>query len=1177
MLITDSLIFEPARKRVSRRWPRSPSSPPNRSSTRSPTASTPKAFSSSSISRARAASELPPEAFRVGCAVGTQHRLAQCEEDLVLDDLAPSPRQHFAAYMHLHREGVAMTAASHGGSRKSEAPPLTELRRGSAQTLRLDVDGLDLGGERVEGSSVASSSGYVALESAAWTLPAPKYEDASASITECGDRSPNDLSQSPPAGRQWRHMFDCEERHDSEDTFAAHLRHDCVHAHPIHNAETILDAQTRERLLENGQHADGLGIDAGPGAGLVPSISQRAWQSSPADHEQVLGGFASLGLPMGVARSVTSTKGSSMQGASSASSTPALEAQAFTSSALRCATLTPSRYDASETLDLLTIEEMGQHSINIGSASDWIGTRMSSSATQSKGWSVARATTRARKWIVAPLGTDDDASQQLRASRAFVVSDHVPGSRAENFVGSQSSGSAFQATPTAPPIFELRPLRPMGSPFATLSEHTTILASPLVYRSLLTDRGLSAEQTRKPLTSSTLAERRLASIRHDPLPLVEARRPSLGKSFSTEALPLGATSHAATPTPQIEGAASPTRHSTPASAFAPVDSLDHHSSEGYPPSKDMTARFSNYKFGVAQPSAGAASITRTDTLMPPNFDDLHDYSPRTSLTYSSAEARNALIQPPVSTPMNVHASERKSRGADKRLADWFRKRRVPGSGSSPAGYSGAPSVNEMDAESLSVTKDSGLLSASISSDSGTPLDATRMSSEAPRIPTRSSARSMAAPPSKRNEPIQQNFDFLGSNDKSARDLKKHHVYMRGEPLRKALTTQQLDNDSGYAAMTGVQAGRDSLHRVRSTSEDVALGNLSVKAPLRGSPLNASSSKATTLTTEGAGTADTMGPSHSRHKTLRRPRSIASGMISRTAKSTPTSEDFSLLAEVLAQESASSRSPTSEAQYSSNDPFVSGDNGFVASSWALNNALLGTDADASQAASLIMIIPLFSAMDAEKQIARPRRYLRIAYVSFDANMLGASPVNAFSSSQREPRGASTPPLQLPAASLGSDSHHPAWYRKLASALGHHASEHVSMSEKDSASTAEWSSPEKAKPATLQPRRRSPTVGPFRVTALVLPGSDDAFGKEPVPDLPEPFTFPLVLALCDARRSVEFVPEGWAALGLTEGPIPGGCEGCADELVGTNEGRHEQPEALQRIADLVIAGCSAIMDL
>ncbi|KDN45243.1 hypothetical protein K437DRAFT_124299 [Tilletiaria anomala UBC 951] len=107
-------------------------------------------------------------------------------------------------------------------------------------------------------------------------------------------------------------------------------------------------------------------------------------------------------------------------------------------------------------------------------------------------------------------------------------------------------------------------------------------------------------------------------------------------------------------------------------------------------------------------------------------------------------------------------------------------------------------------------------------------------------------------------------------------------------------------------------------------------------------------------------------------------------------------------------------------------------------------------------------------------------------------------------------------------------------------------------------------------------RSVNIDAFRINAQVLlpPGETSCKDGSLTDDgLPEPMSFPVVLAVCDSQRNLELFPEGWAALGLGGGPIE--AEAKPEELA-TNP-KFESVHPMLGVTDLIIAGCAAIMDL
>lgn len=237
-------------------------------------------------------------------------------------------------------------------------------------------------------------------------------------------------------------------------------------------------------------------------------------------------------------------------------------------------------------------------------------------------------------------------------------------------------------------------------------------------------------------------------------------------------------------------------------------------------------------------------------------------------------------------------------------------------------------------------------------------------------------------------------------------------------------------------------------------------------------------------------------------------------------------------------------------------------------------------------ALSMLLPLSGPKNRAK--GRARRYLRVAFVPFDCRMRDQShacvghcaPAADTIRTSVSPSSMITPPAL------------PQWYRRLGKTLGQEvagpsASGSIATQSGSSAPSclsAAPSSPEAflfgAGPApklteaammsqaSSMDNRRTSTVEAFRLTAQVVaaPMMDRGFGKEDDadqtvrgPPLPPLSTFPVVLGVCFAGRSLEFLAEGWEALNLGRGPSTNP----SDPMFG--------------VADLIISACAAVMDL
>ena len=190
----------------------------------------------------------------------------------------------------------------------------------------------------------------------------------------------------------------------------------------------------------------------GDGDDLVDRHRPRGYSIT---HGQVLGGFASLGVqtesspvppvpPMPVRHQPvrTTTKGST--DSSEAPATPiewrdSFGAGPFDAPSPAQPTLSPKwAYLAArpcnplEPLDVLSIEEMGLHSLDVGSLNDWEGCKLSAeilcpvNGHQRIEWSVAQTTRRNKKWVVVPnatvtCGVSEHLSPAEQAERSVIV------------------------------------------------------------------------------------------------------------------------------------------------------------------------------------------------------------------------------------------------------------------------------------------------------------------------------------------------------------------------------------------------------------------------------------------------------------------------------------------------------------------------------------------------------------------------------------------------------------------------------------------------------------------------------------------------------------------------------------------------------------------------------------
>ena len=213
----------------------------------------------------------------------------------------------------------------------------------------------------------------------------------------------------------------------------------------------------------------------------------------------------------------------------------------------------------------------------------------------------------------------------------------------------------------------------------------------------------------------------------------------------------------------------------------------------------------------------------------------------------------------------------------------------------------------------------------------------------------------------------------------------------------------------------------------------------------------------------------------------------------------------------------------------------------------NSTAMNSMADDSEPRPLKLIVPIPIASGAADGPPR-KRELKVMFSPFVTEITVTTPstANGFRSS--------TPP---PPRSTGSGSHQ--------------GSPHVGKGTLTSPRKARREGSDRIPHDLCRVPDRRLTIDAFRITGqIVLPGVSPPELDEPIDDgLPEPMSFPVVLAVCDTRRNLELFPDGWAAIGLPNGPV---------EIPIVAEGESQPPfDPLLGVTDVILAACAAIMDL
>lgn len=1177
------------------------------------------------------------------------------------------------------RDGVRMPPVdrAEGGSRgigfvtrpSIDAPSRRPLhRRGSSQSLKLDLDGLDLGARPADVSrksnmledivssptlqptmiSQGSDATALAPDSGKTVMPEQHLQQQQQQVPQQGDGTNAD--QKTPV-----------------DSFFAHLR-DCEESNDILPAEDVLGSSSVSDDVEE-RHSTTL-LRALEGTGS----------------EQVLGGFASLGYGYDRSAAMRGSVSSSVphSPANALSSTIAAKARGSTvarplmheedeAESSPWSTLSVVQHDPLETLDILSIDEMGLHSIDVGSAEDWEGSRLSarldscsSCSTHDEiasplDWTVARSVRRHRKWVVAPSSalTQESIDNAEEVARAVVVSDHLASKVASKddqppatFSGMASFELRFLQAGSAAPNCTIILANPQtqrelavstpGSASATDAGHSPTSTAPSLLGGSRADDNstatsadlgwpsLRARTASKPGSSVATTVKRPESLKlskshantaqAEPFVNLESRRPSLGKSVSHESL--GVTtpklppsakevesnaSRKSLPPVPLFSAAGTTMSLSASSSSSTGDSTFGHSqltpiqalpSEGQSPFGDYTLELEGGpQRGRASNLSRMAAVTG-DSLGP---------SPRSSMTEmrglgspvlstidparmaayqrlargGSPLRESKLAPPPQQQQSNSGSTMSSRKDNNKRISEWFRKKVLP-SNSAPLSSLSVSAWDSLQSPSSSIGEGVGVGRASAPAfTQGLPSLSKVPSAKSSKGKSSSSSKTSSGRPSVNSPPAARVSQFAFSPPSSDAETKEGVQGRRG--LRKVNSIAAFQKRPDSAPETSEnehpRAATPALGSVLSRSNLGTNQQAAMWPHLRGDRRRSSSDDNIAALADFA---------------RRREREEASAAKRFVALSSSTqTKDMPLSPPLSAHNSAPSAPWNSDSH--SRVPVM------------INSGLIGIDNVPADAVTMVIPLPVASASFSS---VKTERYLRIAFVPFKAADLPPERQNHKHrhghqhslSSQQQQQSQSPPNLQdsteqqrtgfepgspPPSSSLASPTSIN-WYRKLAhawnsttggSSSGSSGATQSSpgsspnaLDNEDAMSTPRRISHTQHDRCRLPTRRRQSTVQPFRITAQVFAASE-AYSHSPSSldsssssSIPAPMSFPVVLGICDSSRNLDLVPEGWATIGLSQGP--------ASSL--SSPASSNKP-FMMGVADIILAASAACMDL
>ncbi|UZJ56607.1 hypothetical protein CBS101457_005927 [Exobasidium rhododendri] len=1179
---------------------------------------------------------------------------------------------------------TSKTSSSNTSSTSSRERPIDIIaygseakhRRGSSQTLTLDLEGLDLG--RGINSNVTLESMReegVAYIKGGGGHSSPTAFAAANMIAQSWGRPSADLSRLPDETLM---------QNSDEDTFFAHLRK-CEDSHDILRSDEVLTAKTL--------------------AYHKTKVRSQSYHSCGEDSKQVLGGFASLGYDENMVNSRNNNLYATDQDTDACGSdSQATSSQHLSSSSkepTNWRTLVPILHDPMETLDILSIEEMGLHSIDVGSSEDWEGVTLSypchlseDEDSTKKGceqvgvpaqWAVARSMKRQRKWIVTPMC--------FSSSRTVVISDHVS-TQQQQQQQSQPRKLNSASTPfSLKSTFELRFLQAGTS----APGYTILLASPATHRMLaakkvnaakgsvssesgdpqLTSLGIQEEQKERSFSSSgtgafhltgsgtmmkggedkwptmrsKASKAMMMNTRRDARPStlchskssstinaatvamihLESRRPSLGKSISHDSLiftGLSTSASSTTPTATAPSTPSQSRSLSPRAPsqrlhyphpscpstkqssknfesqdILPQSSVPTHlPSESYRPFGDSSFHFKDSLVKQSSP------LHQTQLGLPP----ITSLSPRTSMIESSCAGGGVLAEdtlgkdhgPSDDASKPVLWSIDPTRLADYRRLQLANDEKINGSvegnlnrwntawqaGGNGGGGLSPPPGGSIAAKSMMKSKDRRL------------SDWIKKKVKPGQVNSSTAVPCPPLPPAweqKRDSHSNQELALTRSMTNTVRarprdigssDVMSHTIPDPTTPSSFPLTASKSEERDPAkkviaAAITSrAYTARSSPRNVQSSQGTSVWPGVASPPPSSSSSSNIGSRRRsnsdnnfTLLNDVEKRRLEVLGSKDKR--TYRKGRLTS---LRDNGKNSCESAEESFMMELST--SMPTHSFMNHSVFHDHAAPTQRSNSFPTTTTAMKSVdLLGMEDALSH--SITMIIPLPLSKNAQDI---PIRYLRVAFTPFagDANSIQeddriSSEMNAMSPTSLNP----SRPGQGGGGGTSST-----WYKKLTHAWTSNTSARSSSIDstgeqaEDDARGGEGRRSEEedkfVKNANDTKWKRNSTVESFRISVKVLENpaytvassaySSQTLCKSPSStsqertftpsQLPCVTPFPVILGVCDNQRSLKLIPEGWQAIGLASGPAKADSNG-----------------PLEGLADLIIAGCAACMDL
>ncbi|SPO29159.1 uncharacterized protein UTRI_06108 [Ustilago trichophora] len=1115
------------------------------------------------------------------------------------EETEPIPSISRTAEANAHNN--SQTAATRAAKRSPR-----HQRHHSAESLRLDLDGLDLGGNQdyISPSDNAPGQRHVRSRSNNATqpsFPASKQPFDNPTYNRFDVDMDRFCASCATQGRTHEAL------NGLEDSFSLHLRAECSDYREIMSSQVVLNAAVdKEQRMRN--------------SSLETTDPQRP-RGYSISNGQVLGGFASLGLQTETGaeppaptrqqpvRSIT--KGST--DSSGAPITPiewrdsfgTLAAPSYTPPP-KWAHLTGRPCNPLEPLDVLSIQEMGFHSLDIGSLNDWEGCKLSAeilcpiNGHQRIEWSVAQTTRRNKKWVVVPnatvtCGTTETLSSAAQAERTVVVSNRslwldeseagVASLGQRDQAPSGSASQSLQRLPASNRVFkpfsgkagfELRLLRPTVGKIcppiylANASTHRYLHQyrkengprSSQVNGAFIMDTATDADRqstkASQPIYPVLRRSRSRPYLRHPHAPVRRSRsKPYLRYSAQQQA---------------AEAAeAAPSRINP--EEFAPSlpgDPLVRtHPGESWPSARSRHSNsLSSFDSGsssdagsdTSSDDAGLSATNTRESVMGSMSSASYDQPARKDM--NGERARSAAIPMAVTgshlgrAPRSLSPGSSASRGissnseASAASAGWQHssleqqryQQQYPGSASYEADSWQGTSPTTASASSLSASSKQSRSRKGLQK--ALQKKDKMLSSWFKRRPENATAAQSVSPGTERE------LAQLSSNGMSS----------QGQASASSSTRSSLARDRLDESVASAIAGSVASAIAGSTPlTETALESFQ-RAMFR--PASPESTIMGSRRGSEALTQKTIEPSAPavQANSTRASQERTGGTDNRSAVNSTLSQVYGWDEEQAAKKLLR---PVATGSFVDLDE---------------ENALLGLDAVPAGALTMLIPLPLIGRARAQDAV----RYMRVNFVPFGSftdpfeapqGVGGGALLNAGSPGAESEPSSLSQSMSTGSGSFAShreaakSSEQSSWKRKLGlsggrGGGGQGATQNASVQGANGQSVQ----------LGTQEAPQSPPLGKpeaFRITAIVhdAPWTSTSRSSELDARLPESGTFPVVLGYCNGSKGLEMVPEGWGALRLAGVATPTNADGSAIQGI----------HPLHGVTDLIIAACTAVMDV